>query len=78
MKSKQKGIFELEAELLRLNALMRQRRQQLARLKKCPHQDCECRAVWREVMEENLTRQVGKIRRQVRTPKPQVKARRRP
>ena len=67
MKSKQREAFELEAELLRLNTLVRQRRAQLARLEKCPHKDCECRTVWREVVEKNLAGQVGKIRRQVHT-----------
>lgn len=66
MKPKKRQALELEAELHRLNALVRQRRQQLARLEKCPNKDCECRQVWREVVETNLARQVGKIRRQVR------------
>lgn len=66
MKSKQRQAAELESELLRLNTLVRERRQQLARLEKCPNKDCECRRVWREVVEKNLNRQVGKIRKQVR------------
>lgn len=70
MKSKQREALELEAELVRLNTLVRQRRQQLARLDKCPNKDCECRRVWREVVEKDLARQVGKIRRQVRRPAP--------
>jgi hypothetical protein len=66
MKSKQRQAAELESELLRLNTLVRERRQQIARLEKCPNKDCECRRVWREVVEKNLSRQVGKIRKQVR------------
>jgi hypothetical protein len=57
---------ELEAELIRLNALVRARREQLARLEHCPHKDCECRQVWREVVEKKLATQVRKIRKQVR------------
>jgi hypothetical protein len=68
MKSKQREGLELEAELVRLNTLVRQRRQQLARLEKCPNKDCECRRIWREVVEKDLARQVGKIRRHVRRP----------
>ncbi len=68
IKSRQREALELEAELLRLNTLVRQRRQQLARLEKCPNKDCECRRVWREVVEKDLARQVGKIRRHVRRP----------
>ena len=77
MKGKQREALELEAELVRLNTLVRQRRQQLARLETCPRKDCECRRVWREVVEKDLARQVGKIRRQVRRPprkSPPVKA----
>jgi hypothetical protein len=66
MKSTQREAAELEGELLRLNALVRQRRAQLARLEHCPHKDCECRQVWREVVEKKLASQVGKIRKQVR------------
>ncbi len=61
-----KQATELEAELLRLNALVRERRNQLARLEKCPNKDCPCRFVWREQVEKNLEGQVGRIRRQVR------------
>ena len=57
---------ELEAELVRLNALVRERRKQLDRLEKCPNKDCPCRFVWREHVEKNLACQVGKIQRQVR------------
>ena len=66
MKSKQREAVELEAELLRLNSLVRQRRAQLVRLEQCPNKDCECRVVWREVVEKDLAGQVGKIRRQVK------------
>jgi len=66
MKSKARDAAELEAELVRLNTLVRQRRAQLARLAACPNKDCECRVVWREVVEKNLADQVGKVRRQVR------------
>ncbi len=66
MKSKQPQIPELEAELIRLNTIVRQRRAQLARLKKCPNKDCECRAVWRKVIEQTLAGQVGRIRRKIR------------
>jgi hypothetical protein len=57
---------DIEAELMRLNALVRERRKQLARLDKCPNKDCPCRFVWREHVEKNLAGQVGKLRRQVR------------
>jgi len=75
MKSKPKQAAELEDELVRLTTLVRARRKQLARLATCPHKDCECRAVWREVMEKDLANQMGKIRRRVRT---KVTRRRRP
>jgi hypothetical protein len=65
MKSKQRDAIELEAELVRLNTLVRERRKQLARLAACPNKTCECRLVWREVVEKKLAGQVGKIRRQV-------------
>jgi hypothetical protein len=66
MKSKQQQVLELEAELLRLNSLVRQRRKQLAFLEKCPNKNCECRRVWRQVVEKDLAQQVGKIGRHVR------------
>jgi hypothetical protein len=65
MNSKTREASELEAELLRLNTLVRQRRQQLERLEKCPHKDCECRTVWRQVIEKGLATQVSKIRKGV-------------
>ncbi len=66
MKKKNTQVVELEAELLRLNNLVRQRRAQLERLKRCPNKDCECRAVWNEVIEQNLAGQVVKIRKQIK------------
>ena len=62
---KPREATELEAELLRLNTLVRERRKQLARLEKCPNKDCPCRLVWRNHVEKNLAGQMGKIRRQV-------------
>ena len=56
---------ELEADLVRLNVLVRERRKQLARLEKCPNRDCPCRLVWRDHVEKNLAGQVRKIRRRV-------------
>ena len=56
----------LEAELMRLNLLVRERRNQLARLDKCPNKDCPCRFVWREHVEKNLAGQVSTVRRHVR------------
>jgi hypothetical protein len=58
---------ELEAELMRLNLLVRERRKQLDRLEKCPNKDCPCRFVWHERVEANLAGQVGKIRSHVQT-----------
>ncbi len=58
--------MDLEAELVRLSALVRERRKQLARLEKCPNEDCPCRVVWRDHVEKNLAGQVGKVRRHVR------------
>ena len=69
MKRKERAAIELEAELVRLNALVRDRRQQLARLEDCPHKSCECRLVWRDHVEKLLASQVGKIRKQVRAKK---------
>ncbi len=65
---------ELEAELIRLTTLVRARRKQLARLQTCPHKDCECRLVWRDVVEKTLAQQMGRIRHQVK-PKPAKKTR---
>ena len=78
-KRKERNAVELEDELLRLTELVRARRRQLVRLAKCPNKDCECRAVWREVVEKNLAGQVGKIRRRVRSrPAKHLKPKRRP
>ena len=68
---KPQDATELEAELLRLNTLVRERRKQLARLEKCPNPDCPCRVVWRNHVEKNLAGQVGKIRSHVRSKKAQ-------
>ncbi len=65
-KSKQREALELEAELIRLNTLVRQRREQLQRLRDCPNPACPCRVVWRDHVEKNLAKQVGKIRKHVR------------
>ena len=62
---KTRAQTDLEAELVRLNALVRERRKQLDRLDKCPNKDCPCRFVWREHVEKNLAGQVGKIRHHV-------------
>ena len=63
---KTRAETDLEAELVRLNALVRERRKQLDRLDKCPNKDCPCRFVWREHVEKNLAGQVGEVRRRVR------------
>ncbi len=79
MKNKRLAATELEGELVRLNALVRERRKQLARLEKCPNKSCPCRHVWREVVEKKLANQVGEIRRKVRNrPGAPAKAKRRP
>ncbi len=67
MNGKQRAITEIETELVRLNALVRERRKQLVRLDKCPNKDCPCRFVWREHVEKNLAGQMGKIRQHVRS-----------
>ena len=66
MKSKKREAAGLESELMRLNELVRARRKQLARLEDCPNKDCECRAVWHEVVAKKLNSQVGNVRRGVR------------
>jgi hypothetical protein len=66
MNGKQRDATKLEAELIRLNTLVRERRKQLERLDKCPNKDCPCRFVWREHVEIGLAGQVGIIRRQVK------------
>jgi len=66
MKDKPPQAAELEAELVRLTSLVRERRKQLALLATCPNKNCACRVVWHEVVQKNLASQMGKIRRQVR------------
>ena len=63
---KTREATDLEAELVRLNVLVRERRKQLARLEKCPNKDCPCRLVWRDHVAQNLAGQMGKIRHQVK------------
>ena len=74
MKSTDQDPAELSAELERLNTLVRERRKQLAFLERCPNKTCQCRVVWREVVEKNLASQVGKIRKKIRSPKAKGKA----
>jgi hypothetical protein len=64
--SKQHKLADLEEELTRLNALVRERRAQLDRLRDCPNTACPCRVVWRDHVEKNLASQVRRIRKQVR------------
>jgi hypothetical protein len=73
MKRARPKMAKLEAELVRLNTLVRERRLQLARLEECPNHDCECRHVWREVVETKLAAQVGKVREHVRNPSARTK-----
>jgi hypothetical protein len=70
MNRKAPAATDFETDLLRLNALARRRRKQLARLEKCPNKNCECRLVWREFIEKNLAGQVVKIRRRIRAQSP--------
>ncbi|MCX6884808.1 MAG: hypothetical protein WCR20_06490 [Verrucomicrobiota bacterium] len=65
MKSKKSEVAKLEAELVRLNALVRARRQTLLRLQTCPHKTCECRILWQSETEKTLALQVGKVRKVV-------------
>ncbi|HLH57003.1 MAG TPA: hypothetical protein VKY92_25710 [Verrucomicrobiae bacterium] len=79
MKSKRSQVAELEAELFRLNAMLRRRRAQIAQLEACPNKDCECRKVWKEVVDQKLADQVGKVRKKVRArPRKKPAARRGP
>jgi hypothetical protein len=66
MKSSNRDPIELESELMRLNTLIRARRKQLDLLERCPHTECECRAVWHQVTEKKLAGQVGRVRKHVR------------
>jgi hypothetical protein len=65
MKSKKDEAIKLEAELVKLNALVRARRQTLARLQTCPNSNCECRELWRDHTEKSLAKQVGQVRKVV-------------
>jgi len=66
MSSKPRETLELEAELIRLNTLVRERRQQLDRLKECPNDECPCRVVWKDKVEKGLASQMRKIGKQVK------------
>jgi hypothetical protein len=66
MKTNRQQAVEIEAELVRLTELVRERRQQLTRLECCPNKNCACRIVWREHVEKTLADQVGRIRRKVK------------
>ena len=68
MISKPQQTLELEAELMRLNALVRERRQQMARLDDCPNPECPCRVVWKDKVEKGLASQMRKIGKQVKGP----------
>jgi hypothetical protein len=72
MKTIQREIIELEAELLRLNSLVRDRRKELVRLAKCPNKTCTCRLFWQEHVEKILALQMGKIRRQLHPKRPRA------
>ena len=63
--SKQQEKLELESELMRLNELVRERRNDLARIEECPNETCKCRAVWKEQVDKTLASQVRKIRKQI-------------
>ena len=63
--SKTQEKLELEAELMRLNELVRERRSDLARIQECPNETCKCRAVWKEQVDKTLASQVRKIRKQI-------------
>ena len=68
MISKPRQTLELEDELMRLNALVRERREQLARIEDCPNDQCPCRVVWKDKVEKGLATQMRKIGKQVKTP----------
>ena len=63
---RQETVAALEAELVRLTTLVRERRDQLAKLENCPNPSCPCRQLWRRHVDKNLACQMGKIRRHVR------------
>ena len=70
-KTKKQKTIELEAELVRLNSLVRDRRRELARLTKCPNKACTCRLFWQQHVEKILALQLGKIRRGIH-PRPRT------
>ena len=78
MKTKRHQIIELEAELLRLNSLVRDRRKELARLAKCPNKSCTCRLFWEEHIAKLLSLQMGRIRRGIRPKRRAVKMAKKP
>ena len=65
MRSKVKVAAALEDELMRLNTLVRERREQLDKLTSCPNSDCPCRVVWKDQVEKKLAGQVHRIRKHV-------------
>ena len=65
MKNKKQEIANLEAELTKLTALVRDRRKELVRLETCPNKTCQCRQVWNEQVNKNLASQVRKIKRKL-------------
>lgn len=65
MTTKTRQTIELEAELKRLNALVRERREFLASLVTCPNSDCPCRVEWKDRADKGLARQMRKIGKQV-------------
>jgi hypothetical protein len=67
MKNIKHEINELEAELLQLNSLVRERRKELVRLAKCPNKSCTCRLFWQKHVEKLLALQMRKIRREIRS-----------
>ncbi len=64
--SKTTTSLELDAELVKLTALVRERRKELERLKECPNKTCQCRQVWNEQVGKTMASQVRKIRRKIR------------
>lgn len=67
--SKKQEKLELEAELMRLNELVRERRSDLDRIQECPNETCKCRALWKDHVDKTLASQVRKIRKQIVTRK---------
>ena len=60
--------LELESELMRLNTLVRERREQIAKMEECPNPDCPCRVVWKDKVEKGLASQMRKIGKKVNGP----------